>query len=252
MKIERLNDYQIKCTLTGEDLQSRDIRLSELAYGTDKARELFGDMIQEAGEQLGFEVEDMPLMIEAVPIGGDCIVLIITKVEDPEEMDTRFANYAPSVQYGDTGNNDRSDDVTDIFRRLQQGDFPVLPAAGKVASGRSRESSQPQKKSQDIRISGRDKGMLAWSFAGMHDVISLAGTVARDVEKSALYKDPATGRLILLVWTGEGNDAATGRLTAALAEFGRQEKDLTCDHAYLEEHLIPVIPENALQNLSGL
>ena len=29
-------------------------------------------------------------MIEAIPLNADCIVLIITKVEDPEELDTRF------------------------------------------------------------------------------------------------------------------------------------------------------------------
>ncbi len=32
----------------------------------------------------------IPLMIEAIPISMDSIVLIITKVEDPDELDTRF------------------------------------------------------------------------------------------------------------------------------------------------------------------
>ena len=36
-------------------------------------------------------------MIEAIPLNADCIVLIITKVEDPEELDTRFSAFAPSV-----------------------------------------------------------------------------------------------------------------------------------------------------------
>ena len=37
MKIERLNENQIRCTLNKEDLVNREIKLSELAYGTDKA-----------------------------------------------------------------------------------------------------------------------------------------------------------------------------------------------------------------------
>ena len=45
MKIERLNENQIRCTLTREDLQGREIRLSELAYGSEKARRLFHDMM---------------------------------------------------------------------------------------------------------------------------------------------------------------------------------------------------------------
>ena len=47
-------------------------------------------MMQQASFDFGFEAEDIPLMIEAIPASADSIVLIITKVEDPEELDTRF------------------------------------------------------------------------------------------------------------------------------------------------------------------
>ena len=40
MKIEKINDNQIRCILTREDLEQRQIRLSELAYGSDKAKSL--------------------------------------------------------------------------------------------------------------------------------------------------------------------------------------------------------------------
>ena len=35
-------------------------------------------------------------MIESIPASSDSIVLIITKVEDPDELDTRFSKFAPS------------------------------------------------------------------------------------------------------------------------------------------------------------
>ena len=35
MKIEKVNDNQIRCTLTKSDLADRQIKLSELAYGTE-------------------------------------------------------------------------------------------------------------------------------------------------------------------------------------------------------------------------
>ena len=90
MKIEKVNDHQIRCTLTREDLADRELKLSELAYGTEKAKDLFRDMMQQASFEFGFEADDIPLMIEAIPLSSECIVLIITKVEDPEELDTRF------------------------------------------------------------------------------------------------------------------------------------------------------------------
>ena len=35
MKIEKLSDNQIRCTLTRADLAERQLQLSELAYGTE-------------------------------------------------------------------------------------------------------------------------------------------------------------------------------------------------------------------------
>ena len=40
MKIEKINDNQIRCTLDRSDLLSREIKISELAYGTEKAKTL--------------------------------------------------------------------------------------------------------------------------------------------------------------------------------------------------------------------
>ena len=60
-------------------------------------------------------------MVEAVPVAPDSIVLIITRVEDPQELDTRFAKFAPSgddtdgpepVQYSG------ADDIIDLFHKL--------------------------------------------------------------------------------------------------------------------------------------
>ena len=109
MKIEKLNENQIRCTLNKSDLASRHLKINELAYGSDKAKELFRDMMQQASFELGFEAEDTPLMIEAIPISAECIVLIVTKVDNPEELDTRFSRFSPS-----DSDDDDSFDFDDI------------------------------------------------------------------------------------------------------------------------------------------
>ena len=45
-------------------------------------------MMEQAQLEFGFEADNIPLMIEAIPVTTDSIILIITKVEDPEELDT--------------------------------------------------------------------------------------------------------------------------------------------------------------------
>lgn len=101
MKIEKLNDRQIRCTLKKSDLASRHLKISELAYGSAKAKELFRDIMQQASSEFGFETDDLPLMIEAIPVNAECIVLIVTKVDEPEELDTRFSKFSPSDEDDD-------------------------------------------------------------------------------------------------------------------------------------------------------
>lgn len=100
MKIERINENQIRCTLTSFDLSSRNLNLGELAYGSEKARGLFREMIQKASNEVGFDAEDIPLMVEAIPLSGESVMLVITKIEDPEELDTRFSKFSPLSEDG--------------------------------------------------------------------------------------------------------------------------------------------------------
>lgn len=151
MKIEKVNEQQIRCTLTREDLATRELKISELAYGTEKAKTLFRDMMRQASFECGFEAEDIPLMIEAIPLNSECIVLIITKVEDPEELDTRFSKFAPSVHEDDDYDED-NDDLVDVFsegadevlnmlRKMSGSDIPEDSAGTKsAAAGRSAAS----------------------------------------------------------------------------------------------------------------
>ena len=118
MRIEKINENQIRCVLTGEDLASRQLQLSELAYGTDKAKALFRDMIQQAAYKFGFDAENIPLMIEAIPLSEGSIVLIVTKVENPEELDTRFSSFAPSVQEAPRSESDPGQNAFEQARQF--------------------------------------------------------------------------------------------------------------------------------------
>lgn len=114
MKIEKLSEKQIRCILDKSDLADRHLKLSELAYGTEKAKELFRDMMRQASYEFGFDAENMPLMIEAIPVSSECIVLVITKVDDPEELDTRFSHFTPDEEYDPDEFGDDIEDIGDM------------------------------------------------------------------------------------------------------------------------------------------
>lgn len=90
MKMERLNEKQIKFVFSRTDLLDKNINLDELAYGSDKAREFFRDIMQEAFDKFGFESENTPLMIEAMPSNEDKISIIVTKVADKDEKNNHL------------------------------------------------------------------------------------------------------------------------------------------------------------------
>ncbi len=84
MKIEKINNNQIRCTISCGDLEARHISLKELVFSTGKAKQLFAEMVESARRQFGFLAEDKPLVIEARPGNGEEINIIITKIDhDP-------------------------------------------------------------------------------------------------------------------------------------------------------------------------
>ena len=105
MKIERTSENQIRCTLNKHDLMERQLKISELAYGSDKAKELFRDIMEQANIDLGFDADDIPLMIEAIPTSRDSIILLINKVDNPDELDERFSMFGPSDDADSDDNN---------------------------------------------------------------------------------------------------------------------------------------------------
>ncbi len=98
MKIEKINDSQIKVFLNQSDLKERNIKLTELAYGSEKTQALFREMMEQAIETCGFEIENSPLMIEAIPVSNDGVMIIVSKVSEDNKVDNKFTLIPPSKE----------------------------------------------------------------------------------------------------------------------------------------------------------
>ena len=267
MRIEKVNDNQIRCTLTKEDLATRKLKLSELAYGTDKAKSLFRDMIQQAAFEFGFEAEDIPLMIEAIPVSAECIVLIITKVDDPEELDTRFSKFAPSVHDGENSPlselinqlSEGADDVLDLFKKLQN-TTPAAPNPGTKSSNSTdlAEMSDEEaakaakaafKKDLKKRITDASASMVTnriYSFETLDELISLSKVITSFYDGvNSLYKDG--GDYLLSINKSNHTPADYNRVCNILSEYGTCLKSVSGSDAYLSEHYEPIIEGEALQ-----
>ncbi len=251
MKIEKVNDHQIRCTLTREDLADRELKISELAYGTEKAKSLFRDMMQQASFEFGFEAEDIPLMIEAIPLNSECIVLIITKVEDPEELDTRFSKFAPSVHDNDDEDtedlldelSEGADEVLDLFKRIHENTL------GASSSSSEAETPAPVKKEAPKQT----ELTRIFSFRSLHELMRLAHILRDNYrETNSLYKNESEDFYLLTVSKGEHTPEEYNKICNILSEYGTLERLSSASEAYLEEHYTPLIKDAALQSLAQI
>jgi adapter protein MecA 1/2 len=258
MKIERINDHQIRCTLTRQDLADRELKLSELAYGTEKTQNLFRDMMQQASFEFGFEAEDIPLMIEAIPLNGECIILIITKVEDPEELDTRFSKFAPSV-HEESGTledlietlTEGADEVLELFKKLQNSHLgQVVAESGVVAAIASQAAEQTDRK---VPTPASHELTRIYSFASLQTVIHLSRILVNSyLGVNSLYKRKRDERYVLVITKGTISPADFNKICNVLSEYGSPEKTVSASEAFLEEHFEPLIRNTAIQDLALL
>ena len=252
MKIEKVNEHQIRCTLTREDLADRELKISELAYGTEKAKSLFRDMMQQAAYECGFEAEDIPLMIEAIPLNAECIVLIVTKVEDPEELDTRFSKFAPSVH----GNlEDDSDDILDTFADSAD---EMLDMLRKIEhQSKTTTASEPLEAAPSPAPSKSPTGYCdltrIFSFTSISDVVRLAHVIEPLYRgSSSLYKNKDNKSYLLAMTPGGLLLSDWEMVCYILCEYGKQEPSSIAIRSFLDEHYDAILTDNAVQSLAKI
>lgn len=248
MKIERLSENQIRCTLNKADLEDKEVLLTELAYGTDKAKELFRDMMQQAYVELGFEVDNIPLMIEAIPVSSECLILIITKVEDPEELDTRFSRFTKAIPHEEhdddeyeENNNDiehAADGLFEALGNLTEGLASALGRKPRVAATKREKEVQP------FRV---------FAFKKLDEVI-ISATLVKDIYNSdnSLYKNPQDSRFYLYLTQDNNTRDEFDRTCNLISEYGSAISTTYATPNHMEEHFKLIIDSNALQTLAQI
>lgn len=263
MKIEKVNDHQIRCTLTKADLADRELKISELAYGTEKAKNLFRDMMQQASYEFGFDADDIPLMIEAIPLNSECIVLVITKVEDPEELDTRFSKFAPSVhdeendddEIGNTLDSmlqslsEGADDVLDLFKKIHDSHIADTVSGTSDSLNSTEKTNVKTPNAANVNV-GIDLTRI-YGFESLNQVTRLAHILVQYYNgKNSLYKNEKKPGYVLVVTQSDHSPEEFNKICNMLSEYGNPEKIAAASEAYMEEHFEPVIKDKAIQALS--
>ena len=252
MKIEKINENQIRCTLNKEDLESRNIKLTELAYGTGKTRELFQDMMQQANEDFGFEVNDIPLMVEAIPASPESIILVITKVEDPEETENHLAKFFS--RQDETHEPDHpDDDFSEVEMSLKDFHDFAENIADKIHGHLSRESDDTSKTCNE------DDSVFysIFKFNNLREIITVSHLIAPFFKgDSSVYKSPLDDKYYLSICMDAGeeadNEQIIRRVCSVLVEHGTKEDPTYVKEIFYMEHFDEIISNQAIESLSNV
>ena len=251
MKIEKISETQIRCTLNKQDLADRDLKISELAYGSDKAKELFRELITQASYECGFEADDIPLMIEAIPVSADCLVLIVTKVEDPDELDTRFSNFS---SFRESSNEDN---ISSIASSVAD---EILECFGHLGAllNKDRKALEDTELTEDVLEENESMETMAeycriFSFPTLSAVITLSKKIyPYYLGKNNLYKDESDGRYYLVLYVSDHTAEEFNRICNVLTEYATPVTNEYATLSYFAEHFKLILEGIAVQTLSEL
>ena len=212
MKIERISENQLKLTLTKDDLKERDIKLEDLITPSEKTQKLFRDIMEQALDEEDFVSENTPLMVEAVPMGTEGIMIIVTKVNNKDKKGNTAAGLLQQAQE---------------TRRWKKKPLDTLEHA--------------EEKNSDI---------LIYSFPALDDVIRVSLRLDSGFKgESAVYKNEGKYFLVLQGDTYTAEESSE-ELELVLKEYGQKHVSTPLAKYYLLEHGETIIAEKAVKALA--
>ena len=217
MKSERISKNQVRFTLNRADLKARQLKITDLSYGSEKAKALFDDMMLQAAAEFGFDMTKHPIMIEAIPISEDSLMITMTQVRSHEDLLALFRSNVPGAEMG----------PEEVDQRIRpQEEAPEEPQTTET--------------------------VMVYTFESFDTVLEAARTVSPDLRlRNQLYHDEETGAYHLLVQFQRQTRTLRYVLTA-LTEYASDVSREPLRIAYIREHDHLSVHARALQKLAAM
>lgn len=215
MKIEKISDNQIKFLLTNEDLKERQIKLSELSQGSERAQAFFREIMTEAMVDCGFDASNTPLMIEAMPASTGSVIIIVSKVNSEDDENTA-ESLIPKTKSQD-------------YRKFKQSSIKE-----------AKEVSQDNIQEEDE--------VFIYSFKSLNDVIAFSTRICNIYSSNnVLYKYQDRYFLVL-----NKVKKFADKIEPIIFEYARKHTSTIISKYHLTEHAETIIKQNAIQILSSI
>lgn len=252
MKIEKLNEHQISCIITTQDLINNQIKLSELALGSAKAKSFFRDIMLKARDDYGFDGLNSPLMIEAMPQPPDMLKLIITKMRPEARGLNGTAELSEDAPKKIELHFKGADSVLSLFKKAEN---EKAPEQNKLKRGENSASYVYDAILKALAESSADcepqTVIEAFRFASIDNIIVAAKAMKNFYDgENSLYRETGQSTYLLVVRCVTETPEEFNKICNMLTEYSIPVHCTASGESYLREHDNEMIAGNALQVLA--
>ena len=86
MEFKKEGEKKILCEIDTDDLWENGLEFNDLISGGEKARNFLAEIVRMAQEEIGVNMENMPLMVKAIPVSAGKLELHISGVDKENDF----------------------------------------------------------------------------------------------------------------------------------------------------------------------
>lgn len=243
MEMKQISETTLKITISMEDLEEHGMELKDFLLPQEKTEEFFYAVMDELDLPDNFKNSGM-LSFRVTP-RKDRIDVFVTKSELNKDL-----NFEDLSEFGDVSNMSPED----FFKTLEQsmrskGDTEAhekLEKIEEMVEAAISETQADEKLSEEEEINPTEYVHYVLDFANLEDVISFSKAIDFEVEASELYKQADRYHMTILLSLIDKPSYYANVMYARLLEHATPG---TKTRAYLQEHGVQLLLENAVENL---
>ncbi len=195
-------------------------------------------------------------MIEAVPVSSEGIILIVTKVPYPDELDTRFSSFADLSDIPTSDYDDEYEDYDDDMPLEEfTGSAPVLDYGHtandilKLFAGRKAKKESASDNADDVPF---ENVVRSFTFESLYDAVDAAHVFSFSYPGGSKLLKLTSGEYCLILSMDEATPDIFNRICNILSEYSSPLPETLGADSHLIEMSELLVETNALQALSEI
>ncbi|MBO6137792.1 MAG: adaptor protein MecA [Lachnospiraceae bacterium] len=267
MKFTRINDREIKCVLSEEELVSYGIDLDDILEKTDRIKPFFKDIMDMAAARLGIDKSEgihiASAQISVLKDNSIAIVFHSSEIGEGLEKIPGAQSRIERIKSRITKALEAEEDPSHISAELRREILDMLEEQLMAEGNYSPEAmSQIRELREEVdneelsgvsKHSGSGTDSFVIRFKSMDDAINYCSRYNLGYEvTSTLFKGRNDGQFYLFVMRGNLNSEYFQLLKLMSYEYGEPESDSMSRHTYIVDNSETLIFGNAFNALGGV